>query len=124
MADVVARDMRFTVHLDSPVVPMDVNKLLWSSVTRQTRSGAVLGPEQRVSAMQALRALTIDAAWQSFKEQEIGSLEVGKIADLVLLDRDPLAGDDSLLNFKVDRVWIGGRCYFQRGADQCSEAGN
>ena len=57
--------------------------------------------------MQALRALTIDAAWQSFKEQEIGSLEVGKIADLVLLDRDPLAGDDSLLNFKVDRVWIG-----------------
>ncbi|MBW2942549.1 amidohydrolase [Zhongshania aquimaris] len=124
MADAVARDMHFTVHLDSPVVPMDVNKLLWSSVTRQTRSGAVLGPEQRVSAMQALRALTIDAAWQSFKEQEIGSLEVGKIADLVLLDRDPLAGDDSLLNFKVDRVWIGGRCYFQRGADQCSEARN
>ena len=123
MADVVARDMRFTVHLDSPVVPMDINRLLWSSVTRQTRSGEVLGPEQRISAMQALRAVTIDAAWQSFKDKDLGSLEVGKIADLVLLDRDPLGGDDNLLNFKVDRVWIGGRCYFQRGADQCSEVG-
>jgi imidazolonepropionase-like amidohydrolase len=49
-------------------------------------------------------------------------LEVGNLADLVLLDRDHLAGDDNLLNFKVDKVWIGGRCYFQRGADQCSEA--
>jgi predicted amidohydrolase YtcJ len=122
LADAVARDLRFTVHLDSPVVPMDVNRLLWASVTRQTRSGLVLGPEQRISATQAIRAVTIDAAWQSFKEQDTGSLEVGKLADLVLLDRDPLAGDDNLLNFKVDKVWIGGRCYFQRGADQCSVA--
>jgi predicted amidohydrolase YtcJ len=92
------------------------------SVTRQTRSGRVLGPEQRISAMQAARGVTIDAAWQSLKEQGTGSLEVGNLADLVLLDRDHLAGDDNLLNFKVDKVWIGGRCYFQRGADQCSEA--
>lgn len=122
MADAVARGMRFTVHTDSPVVPMEVNRLLWASVTRQTRSGAVLGPQQGISAMQALRAVTIDAAWQSFKEQDSGSLEVGKIADMVLLDRSPLDGDDSLLNFKVDKVWIGGRCYFQRGADQCTKA--
>ena len=119
LAEADAMDLRFTVHLDAPVVPMDMARLLWTSVTRQTRSGEVLGTEQRINTMQALRGVTIDAAWQSFKEQDIGSLEVGKLADLVLLDRDPLANDDNLLNFKVDKVWIAGRCYYQRDRNKC-----
>ncbi|WP_414728991.1 amidohydrolase [Zhongshania aliphaticivorans] len=124
LAEAVAEDLRFTVHLDSPVVPMDMARLLWTSVTRQTRSGEVLGADQRINTLQALRAVTIDAAWQSFKEQDIGSLETGKLADLVLLDRDPLASDDNLLNFKVDQVWIAGRCYFQRDRNECDVISN
>ncbi len=124
LAEAVVADLRFTVHLDSPVVPMDMARLLWSSVTRKTRSGELLGTEQRINTMQALRAVTIDAAWQSFKEQDIGSLEVGKLADMVLLDRNPLANDEDLLNFKVDQVWIGGRCYFQRGRNECNVISN
>ncbi|WP_286694777.1 amidohydrolase [Spongiibacter sp. UBA1325] len=113
------RELRFTTHLDSPVVPMDIGRLLWSAVTRETRSGKVLGDDQRVSIMQALRSVTIDAAWQSFQEEQLGSLEPGKLADMVLLDRDPLRGPEQLLNFKVDQLWIGGRCYYQRDQQQC-----
>ena len=113
------RELRFTTHLDSPVVPMDIGRLLWSAVTRETRSGKVLGDDQRVSIMQALRSVTIDAAWQSFQEEQLGSLEPGKLADMVLLDRDPLQGPEQLLNFKVEQLWIGGRCYYQRDQQQC-----
>ncbi len=119
LRDALERELPFSIHLDSPVVPMDIGRLLWSAVTRQTRSGQVLGEDQRLSIMQALRAVTIDAAWQSFEEQRLGSLEPGKLADLVLLDRDPLLGPEQLLNFKVDQLWIGGRCYYQRGQSQC-----
>jgi imidazolonepropionase-like amidohydrolase len=49
---------------------------------------------------------------------------VGKFADLVLLDRSPLASEDNLLNFKVDQVWIAGRCYFQRGRNECDVISN
>ena len=119
LQDALDEDLRFTVHLDSPVVPMDIGRLLWSATTRQTRSGAVLGEEQRVDIWQALRSVTIDAAWQSFEEQRLGSLEVGKQADLVQLDRDPTEGAEALLAFKVERTWIGGRCVYQRGRDDC-----
>lgn len=113
------RELRFTSHLDSPVVPMDMGRLLWSAVSRETRSGKVLGEDQRVSIMQALRSVTIDAAWQSFQEDRIGSLEPGKLADMVLLDRDPLLGPQQLLDFKVEQLWIGGRCFYQRDQSQC-----
>ena len=120
--DAQKENLRFTAHLDSPVVPMDIGRLLWSATTRETRSGEVLGADQRVDIWQALRAVTIDAAWQSFEEARLGSLEVGKQADLVLLDRDPTTDRESLLNFNVERVWIGGRCMYQRNREQCVSA--
>jgi predicted amidohydrolase YtcJ len=122
LQDALSDDLRFTLHLDSPVVPMDVGRLMWSAVTRQTRSGSALGGDQRITPLQALRGVTIDAAWQSFKEKNIGSLEVGKQADFVLLDRNPLGKNSDLLNFKVEKVWIGGRCYFELGSRHCSFA--
>ncbi|MBW2282669.1 MAG: amidohydrolase, partial [Deltaproteobacteria bacterium] len=64
----VERQLRFTLHADSPVVPMEPLRLVWAAVNRRTRSGFELGPEQRISPMQALRAVTIDAAWQHFEE--------------------------------------------------------
>jgi hypothetical protein len=67
--------------------------ILFSQVNRVTRSGEVLGPDQRVSAMDAIRSVTINAAYQYFEERTKGSLEPGKLADLVILDRNPLTVD-------------------------------
>jgi hypothetical protein len=70
---------------------MDPWLLLWSAVNRRTTSGEALGPEQRLSPLQALRATTIDAAIQLGVGDDRGSLEAGKLADFIVVDRDPLA---------------------------------
>ncbi len=85
------RGLPFTIHNDSPVVPPDILRLIWNATNRVTRSGAVLGPEQRVPIMAALRAVTINAAAQNFEEATKGSLAPGKVADLVILSADPRA---------------------------------
>ena len=85
----------FTTHNDTPVVPPDMLRLLWASVNRETRAGKTLGPEQKISPYQALKSVTIDAAYQYFEEDRKGSIEVGKIADFVVLDRNPLKVDHS-----------------------------
>lgn len=85
----IARGMRYTLHNDSPVVPSDCRMLLWSAVNRETRSGRVLGEDQRVSALDALRGITIDAAYQHFEDDIKGSIEPGKLADLVITEEDP-----------------------------------
>lgn len=110
-----ARGIPFTFHADTPVVPMEPLRMLWSGVTRTTSSGKVLGPEQRVSARQALRALTIDAAYQYFDENEKGSITVGKLADLVVLDANPLAvAPDALLEINVLETIVGGEVVYLR----------
>lgn len=108
----VQRGLPFTVHLDTPVVPMNPLLLLWSTVNRETASGAVLGAEQQVSVMQALRAMTADAAWQIHREHEIGSIEPGKFADLVLLSDDPRQRPQAIRDIQVEATYIGGRRYF------------
>ena len=96
------RNMPFTVHNDAPVVPPDMIRLLWSTTNRKTRSGKVLGEEQKISTYAALEAMTIDAAYQHFEEDIKGTIEVGKQADFVVLSEDPLGVDPSnLLNINV-----------------------
>lgn len=87
----------YTVHNDSPVVPPDVMRLISITVNRETRSGYVLGPEQRASVLEALYAVTQGAAYQYFEEDEKGSITVGKRADLVILEQNPLAIDPHAL---------------------------
>ncbi len=106
------RGLRFSVHLDTPVVPMDPLLLVWSTVNRLSASGAAIGPEQRVDVMTALRAVTIDAAWQIFREGDIGSIEPGKLADLVVLSGDPRAQPEAIRELRVLRTVIGGRSYY------------
>ena len=84
------RGLRFNLHNDSPVVPPDMLRLLWCAVERRTRSGAVLGAEQSISVMEALRAITIDAAYAHFEDDRKGSIVPGKLADLVILGADPM----------------------------------
>jgi len=107
-------DLRYSIHLDSPVVPMEPMRLVWSAVNRQTFAGNSIGPQQRISPLQALRATTINAAWQIFKESELGSIEIGKFADLIVLDQNPLLVPQGIDQIKVLRTYIGGREVFNR----------
>jgi predicted amidohydrolase YtcJ len=81
-------------------------RVLAATVTRRTRTGDILGPDQRVDVMTALKAMTIWPAWQHFEENEKGSIEKGKLADLVILSDNPMTVDpDKLAELKV-RVTI------------------
>ena len=107
------RDMPFTVHNDAPVVPPDMIRLLWSTTNRLTRSGKVLGPNQRISTYDALKAITINAAYQHFEDDIKGSIEVGKLADLVVLSADPLSmPSESLLNLQIISTFSHGKEIF------------
>ena len=87
----INRDIPFTIHNDAPIVPPDMMRLVSITVNRETRSGYVLGPEQRATVMEALHAVTQGAAYQYFEEDEKGSITTGKRADLVILASNPLA---------------------------------
>ncbi len=107
----IERGMMFGTHHDAPVAFPDSMRVLDATVTRRTRSGYVLGPEHRVDVLTALKAMTIWPAWQHFEENEKGSIEVGKLADFVILSDDPtavepetLADLDVLVTIKEDQV--------------------
>jgi predicted amidohydrolase YtcJ len=112
--DALERGIPFTIHNDSPVVPPDAIRLLWATTNRITRSGQVLGEEQRVSVEEALRALTANGARQYFAENERGTLTTGKLADLVVLSRDPVElGREKLLELRVLETVSRGRVVFE-----------
>lgn len=106
--------VRFSSHLDTPVTPMLPLQAVWSQVFRQTYGGDVLGPEQRIGVMDALRAVTIDAAWQVFQEDNRGSLEPGKYADLVVLSGNPLDNPRAMREFAVEQTIIGGARVYRK----------
>ncbi|MFT4518607.1 MAG: putative amidohydrolase YtcJ [Halioglobus sp.] len=105
--------VRFSSHLDTPVTPMQPLQAVWSLVYRLTQSGEVLGPEQRIGVMDALRAVTIDAAWQVFQEDNRGSLEPGKYADLVILSGNPQDDPMAMRDLKVERTVVGGATIYE-----------
>ncbi|MFP6607246.1 MAG: amidohydrolase [Myxococcota bacterium] len=110
----LARGVRFTIHCDAPVVPMEPLRLVWAAVNRKTRSDFTLGEAERISPMQALAAVTIDAAWQHFEEDVKGSLEPGKLADFVILSRSPLDDPETIDEIEVIETVIGGRTEYRR----------
>ena len=111
------RGMPFTVHNDAPIVPPDMIRLLWSTTNRLTRSGKVLGPDQRISTYEALKAMTINAAYQHFEEDIKGTIEVGKLADLVVLSENPLSMQtQDLLNLRVVATYSHGQEIYQANA--------
>jgi hypothetical protein len=93
-----ALGLRPTAHNDSPVVPPDMMRLVWSSVNRRTQSGDILGPAERIPVYRALQQVTINAAWQIGEDADKGSIAAGKRADLVVLDTNPLTVDPAALH--------------------------
>lgn len=84
------RGVRFTFHQDSPVIAPDMLETVWCAVNRRTRDGILLGEQERIAPLEALKAVTTHAAWQYFREESLGSLAPGKRADLVFLGGNPL----------------------------------
>ncbi|MFD6196496.1 amidohydrolase [Mycobacteriaceae bacterium NPDC060252] len=103
--------LRVSFHNDGNVTPPDPLGNIATAVTRKAKgSGRVLAPEQRITVAQAVRAQTIDAAWQLHLDTDIGSLEVGKYADLVVLSADPHAVDaEALRDITVRATYLAGR---------------
>jgi len=109
------RDMMFGTHHDAPVALPNSMRVLSATVTRKTRTGRVLGPEHRVPVATALKAMTIWPAWQHFEEKTKGSIEVGKLADFVILSDNPLTiPEDRLADIKVLGTFKEGKSIYQR----------
>ena len=110
VADANRHGLRGSLHNDSPMYPAEPFKLMRTAVTRKTRNNQVIGADQAISAWGALKALTINAAWQLFLEDQLGSLERGKVADLVVLSENPLKTDpDHLDRIRVVETYSDGR---------------
>ena len=100
----------FSVHSDPPVSPLGHLFTMWCAVNRVTASGRVLGEREKIGVHDALKAATIDAAYQIHMDHEIGSLEIGKLADFAVLDESPLDVDPMAI--KDIPVWgtvLGGK---------------
>lgn len=117
----VQRGMIFSTHHDAPVAFPDSMRVLDATVTRRSRSGDIIGPDQRVDVMTALKAMTIWPAWSHFEGETKGSIEVGKLADLVILSADPTAVEmDSLDQLTVVETVKEGATIFAAGQKEGS----
>jgi len=109
-----AKGIRWTVHSDDPVTEMGPLRCIENAVTRSMwRSPEQLSPQECISVESALRAMTIDAAWQCHADHEVGSLQAGKYADFIVLEQDPLTvAPDQLSNIAVLETWVNGEQVF------------
>ena len=112
---VLERGMMFGSHHDAPVALPNSMRVLSATVTRASRTGRVLGPEHRVPVATALKALTIWPAWQHFEEKTKGTIEVGKLADFVILSENPLSvPEGQLADLKVLETIKEGKSIYKR----------
>lgn len=93
MKTAIDKGLKPTNHTDFNVAPIDQMMVVWTAVNRVSRNGEVIGAEERVTPYQALQAITTNAAYQYFEEDRKGSLETGKLADMVVLSDNPIKVD-------------------------------
>ena len=104
-----------TNHTDYTVTPLDQLFTIWTAVNRTTRSGKILGPNERLTPLEALKTITINAAYQHRQEDSKGTIKVGKLADLAILDQDPLSvSPDQIKDIKVIQTIKEGKVIFTR----------
>ncbi len=110
---------RLALGSDFPVESDDPRLGLYAAVTRQDLSGQPAGgwlPGERLTRAEALRGFTLDAAWSLFLEKDVGSLEVGKRADLVVFGRDPMTVPDlEIPQAEIDYTLVDGKIVYERG---------
>lgn len=94
--------MKFTFHQDAPVIEPNMFETIWCAVNRKTKNGKILGEEEKITVLEAIKAVTINAAYQYFEEDYKGSIKEGKLADLIIVDKNPLKVEkDDIRNIKV-----------------------
>ncbi len=103
MADVEKAGISYSLHSDMPMAPGQPLFLMWSAVNRVTNDGNVRGPEQRISPLSALKAVTLDAAYSLQMEKDVGSIEPGKFANFTILADNPLTIDP--MKIKDIAIW-------------------
>ena len=100
---------------DAPVEDVDPIPCFYAAVSRKTKDGSVFFPEQRMTRMEALKSYTINGAYASFEENIKGSLKVGKLADITILDKDIMTIDeDDIPTAKVVTTIVGGKVEYKR----------
>jgi hypothetical protein len=109
-ASALAAGVVISLHSDSPVTPIGPLDSIATAVTRRTASGVVLGPDERITVEQAVHAVTLGAAYQLRMDDVVGSITVGKFADLVALDADPFLVEraDDIRDIAVIGTVVGG----------------
>src|SRR6202012_58708 len=111
-ATALASGVPMAIHSDAPVTPLGPLFTGWCSVNRQTPSGRILATEERISVADALRTITLGAAYTLGLDSELGSIEVGKSADFAVLEDDPTEiGGDKLRDVRIWGTVQGGRIF-------------
>lgn len=107
--------LRYTFHQDSPVIQPDMMRTVWCAVNRETRTGVSIGESERVTPYEAMKAITIHGAYQYFEEDRKGTISEGKLADLVILEKNPLTCDPKqLYAIKVEETIKEGKTIYKR----------
>jgi predicted amidohydrolase YtcJ len=111
-AAALANGVPLAIHSDAPVTPLGPLFTAWCAVNRQTASGRILGAEERIAVADALRTITLGAAYTLGLDSEVGSIEVGKAADFAVLEDDPTEiGGDKLRDVRIWGTVQGGRIF-------------
>ncbi len=109
--------LKYTNHSDDTVTPVDPLFSVWSAVNRTSRTGKIIGKEERASPYQALKAITSHAAYEYYEEDSKGSLTPSKLADLVILDNNPLSVEaDKIRDIKVIKTIKEGKTIYDSSA--------
>ncbi|MFT7162291.1 MAG: putative amidohydrolase YtcJ, partial [Bacteroidia bacterium] len=110
------KGLKITIHTDAPVALPNLMRVIWTATSRVSRSGEIIGAEERLTPYEALKCITEWSAYQHFEEDKKGTLEVGKLADLVILNENPLKVDlDDIKNISVyETIKDGSTVYKQK----------
>jgi predicted amidohydrolase YtcJ len=110
------KGIHVTSHTDAPVALPNLMMIMWTTVNRISRSGTEMGPDERLTPYEALQSITIGGAYQFFEENKKGTLTTGKLADMVVLDKNPLKVDPmTLKDIVVLETIKEGKTVYKRG---------
>ncbi|MBU9713508.1 amidohydrolase [Evansella tamaricis] len=110
LRDAMDLGFKFTLHSDCPITPISPLFSIWAAVNRRTTEGSVLGEDQKIDVITALKSMTIYGAWLNFEEDIAGSIEIGKQADFIIVDKDPLKVNvDDIKDISILSTFISGK---------------